>query len=164
MDWRSWHLQGSASLRPIRRPAPDLHRDPPGQVPALRSPGGPSPAAPFHNELPHPRTHPAVPPTSRGLWLPRATDFVTWPQRRPQTHPDRTRSSLRVGRNASTGTRYSAAEGPRESPVGPHWLGPRYRRDRRLHRQRAAAMPASGGPLLRSSQSLSQWRAGRTPG
>ena len=67
---------------------------------------------------------------------------------RPAHDPDGARPALRLGGDAAADARRAAAESARQPAPRADQLGAQRRRRQRLHRQSAAAMPASGRPLV----------------
>ena len=98
----------------------------------------------------------------RQLRLPRPAAALAGPRDRPAPDPHGTRPALRLGGDAAAAAGRTGAENARQPARGADRLGPPGRRRQRLHRQRADAMPAPGGPLVRDTEPA-QERGARPP-
>ena len=108
-------------------------------------------------------THDAIAEPSaraRKLRLSRPAAAFARPQHRPAHGSHGARPALRLGGNAAAVARRAGAKGAREPARHADRMGAPGRRRQRLHRQSAAAVPASGGPLVRDSQPAAQRHAG----
>ncbi len=160
LDPRGGRGQGPAPLLPLPRQVSQLHRDPPGQRPQDRGPLRRPSAVRRLDELSHARADRAVPAIAAGQGLSRAAAGLAGPFGRPADGSHAPRPALCLGGNAAADPRRAGPKGPREPARLAHRLGRSGRRRQRLHRQRAAAMPAPHRPLVRGAQHAPQRHAG----
>ena len=158
--------EGAQSVLQARRQASQLHRDAPRQEPAHGPRGcGRAAAARDHHQLSDARRHRAVSARRERITAIRGPLLLSPGRAHRAAHGSHgARPALRLGGDAAADARRAGAEGAREPARDADRVGAAGGRGQRLYGQSAAAVPASGGALVRGPEPAAQRRAGAAAG